>query len=293
MYNKLPLHTQAISWKLANCLIFTLISVVARITQISMPLFASYWLSVVLAVALLAIVQLHKLRWHNIFNPLYSLQALIGVAAMSAWFYSLQTIAIAEATAIGYLTPILTILLAIIVLKERWHYKLIIGFVLAFGGAYLTLSHTAFSDIKIGSYLAAASALLWALHDIIIKRFNSNDSYPRRIFYVLIWYAIFLSPLAWYNWQTPEPLEFFGCSLLGMLFIINLWALYQAYAKANLVLLMPFSFSRLVFAAIFGYILFSEQITINVWFGSILIIYGSYHSVLHLVAYNKNNLTYT
>ncbi|MCB1744994.1 MAG: DMT family transporter, partial [Gammaproteobacteria bacterium] len=76
---------------------------------------------------------------------------------------------------------------------------------------------------------------------------------------------------AWYVWQTPTLIQlawmlaFAACATFS-----NLMAA-QAVRSADMSVVMPVRFTRLVFAALIGYLVFAEVPDIATWIGSAMI----------------------
>ena len=86
-------------------------------------------------------------------------------------------------------------------------------------------------------------------------------------------------------WQTPTLEQ------LGILLFIGLgasaanWCYAQAFRVADLTLVLPFDFLRLIWAAVIGFLLFAEIPHLWVWAGAMMI----FGSVVY-IAYRESRL---
>ena len=100
------------------------------------------------------------------------------------------------------------------------------------------------------------------------------------MFYLSGLMSLFLLPFNFMVWKTPDLwLDWSILISLGLIFLINITAVFKAYKYADLSTLMPFDFSGMIFTAIIAYICFGEIIMINTLIGSIIIVTSSLYIV--------------
>ncbi|MFN7095820.1 MAG: EamA family transporter, partial [Burkholderiales bacterium] len=104
-----------------------------------------------------------------------------------------------------------------------------------------------------------AAAFMWAVSDIIMKYQLKSDSYDTQIFYLTLLITLFTLPLALWQWQMPNFKEGIWLIIAGLLFYINFHGLFWAYHYADLTVVMPYDFSRLIFTSLFAYFIFNEH----------------------------------
>jgi drug/metabolite transporter (DMT)-like permease len=131
------------------------------------------------------------------------LRGLFGFFGLSAYFYTIQQMPLAEAVAIQYTNPLFTALFAPIFLKERgsgreWQLSL-----LAFAGVFLIANPQSLSG-----YFPAAVGLFGAMCSgaayNIVRKLGKNGEDPLRIVLYFPFVAILLgSPAAASQWIMP------------------------------------------------------------------------------------------
>jgi drug/metabolite transporter (DMT)-like permease len=216
-------------------------------------------------------------------------RAVIGGASMFCFFAALAYIGLPDATAIGYTVPLITVVLAALVLKEtvrvyRWS-AVGIGFIgvaimlspylgggaLAAGGSGATLGVA----LALGNCLLAATAMVQ-----VRQMITEGESSGAIVFYFQLLVSIFSLTTLIGGWKTPDlygALLLFSIGILGGIGQILLVASYR-YADASL--LAPFDYLSMLWAMIFGYTLFGEVPLPMVLVGAAIVIASSLFVIL-------------
>jgi drug/metabolite transporter (DMT)-like permease len=78
------------------------------------------------------------------------------------------------------------------------------------------------------------------------------------------------------NWIIPDLIDLFLLSMIGILGgLANLW-LSQSYKLSEVSLVSPLKYLALIFAIIFGYIIWDEIPTSKTLIGALLVIFSSF-----------------
>jgi drug/metabolite transporter (DMT)-like permease len=78
------------------------------------------------------------------------------------------------------------------------------------------------------------------------------------------------------NWIMPNMIDLFLLSMIGILGgLANLW-LSQSYKLSEVSLVSPLKYLALIFAIIFGYIIWDEIPTSKTLIGALLVIFSSF-----------------
>jgi drug/metabolite transporter (DMT)-like permease len=196
----------------------------------------------------------------------------IGLTAMFLNFLAMTLLPLAEATAIGFSVPIFSVILAALVLGEptgKWRWgAVLVGFlgvlvVVQPGSSHLPLA---------GGVVAVAAALLTAAVTIVIRRLGATEAAATTVF----WFAVSsLVPLAllmpWFA-EAHDPATWAilaGLSLAGGLAQLTLTG---ALRLAPVALVMPMDYTSLVWATLFGFLLFGQLPSEWTWIGTPVII---------------------
>ena len=209
-------------------------------------------------------------------------RGVISIVGMFCNFGALARLPLVEANAISFTSPLFSVALAALVLKERvrvyrWS-AVIVGFV----GVLVVLSPHLSGDELV---FAAASAttvagLVYALTGafanagtvIQTRRLAQSETTSSIVFYFSLFCAL-AGLVTWpFGWVSPSGIEFailVGIGILGGAGHIFLTESYR-YASASVV--APFDYTTMIWALILGYALFGETPTIMIVIGSLIIV---------------------
>tara|TARA_B100000767_G_scaffold75762_1_gene72352 strand:- start:149 stop:1027 length:879 start_codon:yes stop_codon:yes gene_type:complete len=183
-------------------------------------------------------------------------RALLLVSATLSNFYALQFLPLTVVSAIMFSSPVVVCFLSVSVLREQvqpWRWGVII---LGFIGVLIVVRPfgTAFHPAML---MIIYNAIALALYSIMTRRLSGVVAVETMQFYMGLVGTLLLLPFAIWTWTQPE-------SVWGMIVLISLgvlgWAGHQLLTNAHRFgtanQLMPFTYSFLLFVAIWGYLLF-------------------------------------
>ncbi len=194
----------------------------------------------------------------------------ISIAPASA-FYTFSTLPLAQAYALLFVTPMLITLLSIPILGERVGAPRALAILLGFGGVMVVLRPGG-TELELGHLTALIAAFSLSLQSVILRKIGQDE---RRV--VLLLYPL-LTTFAMMGLGLPfvyQPIE--GLSLIGvgsvalMGFVASL-LMVNAYRIGEAAVVAPMQYSQIIWAAIFGALLFDEAIDSATLLGAGLII---------------------
>ena len=205
----------------------------------------------------------------------------LSVCGMFSNFSALTRLPLADATAISFASPLITVALAAVILKERvrvyrWT-AVIVGF---FGVIVMLIPHFDLSryaaagvasTAAVGSLLALTSAVCNAGTVIQTRRLTQSETTSSIVFYFSLICAIagaLTLPFAWHSPTWRELMALVSLGFLGGLAHIFLTESYR-YAAASVV--APFDYSSMLWALLLGYWLFGELPEKLVYLGAAIV----------------------
>jgi drug/metabolite transporter (DMT)-like permease len=187
---------------------------------------------------------------------------------VSHWAFAIAPLA--KITALSFSGPLFATLLAALFLKERIRMRRIAALVIGFSGA-LIIVRPGTMDFDLGSSLALAGSVEFGFTMLVIKLMTRTESALTLTFYLGIVSTPITFAIAWFVWQTPS-LEQLGWMLgVSACATISNFLTAQAVREADMSVIMPIRFTRLIFAALIGYLLFFEVPGIYTWIGGTMI----------------------
>jgi S-adenosylmethionine uptake transporter len=213
----------------------------------------------------IAVLRLHLLR-----------SVVVAFMAVS-FFWSLTVLPLAEAIGLSFIAPVIALYLAAILLGEQIGREAIIASIAGLAGTLVILFGKFSGDYGDGAIWGTAAVLFSAVlyaYNLVLQRQQALLAGPIEIafFQNLLVAAILSLAAPWWLVANSEFTLTLGAAGLATVSVLMLsWA----YARAEAQILIPVEYTAFVWAAIFGWLFFSEPVTIWTVGGTALIVAGS------------------
>lgn len=198
-------------------------------------------------------------------------RASVGIVGMETWFHSVSILPLNQATALSYTAPLFTTLFAAVYLREKITKPRVIALIVGFLGAMVILRPDPdHFDIRALWVMFATS--MWAIAGMLVKSLTRTEPPVRIVFYMSVFMSLLAFPLALFHWEWLAPRHW---AFMGAIAVASLGAqlgLARAYMLAEVSSLMPYDFGRLLFTALYAYLLFGEVADATSWLGAAIII---------------------
>lgn len=187
-------------------------------------------------------------------------RCLLGGAAMFTSFATLRLLPIAEATMLSYLSPVITVALAALLLSEQPGARRWFGVGLGLlGAAVMTLPHvTGNSPALLGVALGIATAALTAGALVQVRALNKTESPGAIAFYFALASSVAGLVTLPFGWATPDAGVWVLLVLTGVFGGSAHIAMTLAFRYAEASLLAPFEYLTILWAAAIGAAVFAE-----------------------------------
>ncbi len=201
-------------------------------------------------------------------------RCFFGLIALLSIFIALRNLPLATVVSITFAVPIFTTIFSILFLSEkvgffRW-LAVIVGFI-----GIVVISEPGLSALNIYYIFPFIFVLGLSYVAISIRQLSSTE--PVWLISLYFSVAITLAGLFTipYGWLMPNLKDLILLSFMGIFGgVANLW-LSQSYKFAEVSLVTPLKYLALVFAIIFGYLIWDEIPTIKTLIGATLVIVSS------------------
>ena len=206
-------------------------------------------------------------------------RGVISALMALSFFYAITKLPLAEAIAISFIAPLVALYFARVLLGEVIQPKAIFASVLGFAGTLVIvggkIGQGEFdNDVALGLGALVFSALLYAYNFIVIRR-QSQVAGPIEIatFHAGVG-GIFLLLAAPFLATPIEAEAWLPLIAAGVLTIAGAMAFAWGYARAEAQALVPMEYTGFLWASLFGWAFFREEVTITTLAGTALIITG-------------------
>lgn len=187
------------------------------------------------------------------------LRSLFGMTALTSYFYTLRNMPLASAVTLQYLSPVFSTALAIPMLGEkvaprRWGY---------FGLCLLGILLVKGFDPRIALPMLALSLFSAFCSGVAYNHVRSMGG--REHPYVVVFYfsgltLVLIAPYTLLHWVWPTGLEWVWLGLMGLLTHLAQLSLTLALQSEKIAVVTPWNYTGVLYALLFGWLLFHEAI---------------------------------
>lgn len=226
-------------------------------------------------------------------------RGLIGSGGMIFGFLSVGFLPLPDATAIGFAAPLITVVLAAVLLGEtvrlyRWS-AVAVGFVGVLimlwehlGEGFAVRDASGLPRGAIGAMLAMTGALCASGAIIQTRRLTSSERTGAIVFYfslltTVMGLAMMATPLVWptgwpwakvmaaQGWVTPSGRDLAMLVGMGIMGGVAQIAMTESFRYADASVIAPFDYTAMIWAVAIGVTLFGEPVSPAVALGSLVV----------------------
>ena len=201
---------------------------------------------------------------------LYGWRSLLSLASMLAWFSALAMLPFEQAIALSFTAPLFATAGAALFLGETVRARRWTATALGFLGVLIIL-RPGVEGLSLGAGLAILSSVISAVLTLIVKNLSRTEPSDAIVTYmVLLLTPMSLVP-ALFVWTWPEPIAWLWLFGMGALGSLGHMCYMRSFARADASAVMPYDYTRLLFAAVIGYFAFAEVPDLMTWVGAAII----------------------
>ncbi|NQV98875.1 MAG: DMT family transporter [Rhodospirillales bacterium] len=207
--------------------------------------------------------------WH-----LHLIRSICGWTGISLLFAAVARMPLADATAITFLNPIVAMALAIPLLAERVGPLRWLAAGISLAGA-LVLIRPGTDAFQPAALIALAAAAVMGVEIICIKILSRSEP-PVRILLINNSFGALISiTAACFVWTQPNATQLLMLAALGITMALAQSLFIQAMKNADASYVIPFSYSTLIFAAFYDFMLFGQVPAATSLLGAAIIVGGA------------------
>ncbi|MBF8781039.1 DMT family transporter [Pseudomonas fulva] len=206
------------------------------------------------------------------------LRALLGVFEIAVFGLALRYLGLAETHAIYAIFPLLTLLLAALVLRESVSLRQTLAAMVGFTGTLIILQ-PGMGVFSVASLIPLLSAFMFAVFNVLTRRISQTDSFATNMLYMGFWGAVASAVMGLGQWVAPTALQWGLMLVLCVTGVAAQLLLLQALKYTTAGILQPFNYALLVFASLIGVVWFGETLDGFLIAGAILVVMGGIWSI--------------
>jgi drug/metabolite transporter (DMT)-like permease len=206
-------------------------------------------------------------------------RSIAGATAMFCGFTALSLLPIADATAIGYASPLMTVVFAVLLLGEKVRAYRWSAVGVGLFGVLVILSdyvgpeaapHT--HDAFVGALFAVASAVIGALAATQTRSLTRYEGAPTIVVYFSLFTALFSLGSLPFGWVMPDAVDTAYLVAAGICGGIGQILLTQSYRFGEASLIAPFDYTSMIWALIVSLAIFGTWPSSIVLTGAAIVI---------------------
>jgi drug/metabolite transporter (DMT)-like permease len=199
-------------------------------------------------------------------------RGLFGAMAIFLMVYAVIHMPIADATVIGFTRAFFMIVLAVVFLRERIRWRRWTATAVGFSGVVLMM-RPGDEAFQLAALAAAGASVCFASAHVCIKKCTGKNDHPMTIqsIYWVISSVVTLIPTLWF-WTSPTLPEMGLLVFMGVLSGIAQTLFVYSLNAGEATFVYPFDFTRLIWAALVGLIIFAEPLALTTIFGAAVIV---------------------
>ena len=211
----------------------------------------------------------------------HAIRNIAHFAGQNLWLASLSLIPLAQVFALEFTSPLWVILLAPLLLGERFSMRKLGVVVCGFAGI-LVIAQPGVTPVSLGTFTAAGAAVCFALTGILTKQLTRHASVTCILFYLTVMQLVFGLVCAGYDGDIALPTlaTLPGIVVIGLGGLAAHFCITTAMTLAPATVVLPVDFARLPVIAMVGMLVYDEPIKLSVFLGALLIFGANYANVL-------------
>lgn len=205
------------------------------------------------------------------------MRAVLIVVIATTFFFALARLPLADAIALSFISPVLTAVFGVVLLRERLDWRIVVALAGGFAGMLLIigggLGSTGMSrDVLIGAAAVLISAVGYALNIVMLRHRATRDPLSQIVLFQNLGPAVILVAPAVWVWTPPSLPDYVLFALLGTLGVTAHTMLAHAFARIEAARLAPVGYVTLVWGVLFGFLFFAEVPGLATLAGAALIV---------------------
>lgn len=200
-----------------------------------------------------------------------SARGLMSVAMIWMTLYAIYRMPIADVYSIRFTSPVITILLALVFLRERPVSFQWFSAALGFAGVLIVLQPSGTMD-SIAVVVAFAAAFAQSASTIMVRRWRAQSTPLADTMVPIVILVLITGTLLPERYIPPTPIEWLSYIGAGALLATGRLCLTLSIRMAQSSFIAPVQYTQLLWSLLFGYFFFSEQPNLFSWVGYSLVI---------------------
>lgn len=264
---------EGVLWMLATGVAFVGVNGIVRHLGTDLPAAQSAFIRFAFGLVFLApaLAAMRGTRLPEGIWPLFLWRGVLHVAAVIFWFWAMARVPVAEMAAIGFLNPVIVLVIAGLLLGEGLGRGRVVSVLVALLGALVVL-RPGLREVLPGHLAQLAATVCFAVSYIFAKRLSGMAPASVVVAVLSVTVAVGLAPIALWVWQPVSLVQLAWLAGVAALATLGHYTMTRAFRAAPLAVTQPVTFLQILWAALLGAVVFGEAVDGFVILGGALIV---------------------
>lgn len=264
---------EGVLWMLATTLAFVGVNGIVRHLGTDLPAAQSAFLRFAFGLVFLApaLLSMRQTRLPEGIWPLFLWRGALHVAAVIFWFWAMARVPVAEMAAIGFLNPVIVLVIAGLLLGEGLGKGRVVSVLVALLGALVVL-RPGLREVSPGHLSQLAATVCFAVSYIFAKRLSGMAPPSVVVGILSVTVAAGLLPIALWVWEPVSGVQLAWLAAVAALATVGHYTMTRAFRAAPLAVTQPVTFLQILWATLLGALVFGEAVDGYVILGGALIV---------------------
>lgn len=275
-------------YMIASSFFFALMAVFIRYTKdlptFEQVVFRNFVISILMFLLIVKEKRIHEMKVRDGKKEIFY-RSLFGFIGMVSNFYAVKYLNIADASAIGKLSPFFVMIFAALLLGEKLEKHSIVAIILSILGMLLVVKPK-FDGSMVPSLVAVAGAVSAGLAMAMLSAVGKKVRGKVIILYFGIFSTLACFPFLVGNFVIPNGTEILNLLMIGVSAGFGQFFLTLAYKSGKASEIAIYNFSQIIFSIFIGYFLFNERTDLISLMGMAIIILSAYYNYKRSIVYD-------
>ena len=211
---------------------------------------------------------------------LHLLRAIASAVDLVCFVSAIALTSLANVTTITFSSPLIMAVLSAVMLHETVGWRRWMAVLVGFLGVIVVLQPSG-AGLGLASLLALGSAVAYAVYLVLTRLVTRHEPVPVIVLWnsglVMIFVALWMIPL----WKTPSAHDWWLFATISVTGVIGQYATTEGFRLGEASMLAPLQYTSLIWAALFGYLVFGDIPTLTLWIGAAIIILSTIYLMHH------------
>ena len=269
----LPAAIRGLLWAMASGLLFVLLNGLMRGLSLALSPFQTQFLRYAFGLVVMLPFILRSgigaYRPHTVKGQF--LRGGVHTLGLCLWFTAVPHITLADTTALGFTTPIFIMVGAVLVLGERLRWERWVAALIGFAGVLIVVAPKLAGSGGGFLLVMLAASPMFAASFLMTKTLTKFDKAEVIVVWQAITVTLFSLPLGLMQWYPLSTLQWGSFLLCGVLGSAGHYCLTRSFSVVDISATQSVKFLELVWAAVLGWVVFSDAPSRSTLIGGIVI----------------------